>query len=109
MSNDVWDKTIGYDIYESLIYYKPVIFLCNIMHRRLIEYIMGLRLRQGNLRLVFRLIGLMRSLPSIRLKQYENEPEISLSRPQTHHPLFFSPIIFKTENAFNIKISIQAI
>ena len=29
---------------------------------------MGLRLRQGNLRLIFRLFSLMRGLPSIRLK-----------------------------------------
>ena len=36
--------------------------------RRLIESIMGLRPRLGNLRLVFRLFSLMRGLPSIRLK-----------------------------------------
>ena len=35
---------------------------------RLIESMMGLRGRQGNLRLVFRLFSLMRGLPSIRLK-----------------------------------------
>ena len=35
---------------------------------RLIESLMGLRPRQGNLRLVFRLFSLMRGLPSIRLK-----------------------------------------
>ena len=35
---------------------------------RLIESMMGLRPRQGNLRLVFRLFSLMRGLPSIRLK-----------------------------------------
>ena len=35
---------------------------------RLIESVMGLRPRQGNLRLVFRLLSLMRGLPSIRLK-----------------------------------------
>ena len=34
----------------------------------LIESMMGLRPRQGNLRLVFRLLSLMRGLPSIRLK-----------------------------------------
>ena len=40
------------------------------IHRnmRLIESMMGLRPRQGNLRLVFRLFSLMRGLPSIRLK-----------------------------------------
>ena len=32
---------------------------------KLIESMMGLRLRQGNLRLVFRLFSLMRGLPSI--------------------------------------------
>ena len=37
------------------------------MHR-LIESMMVLRPRQGNLRLVFRLFSLMRGLPSIRLK-----------------------------------------
>ena len=35
---------------------------------RLIESMMGLRPRQGYLRLVFRLFSLMRGLPSIRLK-----------------------------------------
>ena len=36
---------------------------------RLIESMMGLRPRQGNLRLVFRLLfSLMRGLPNIRLK-----------------------------------------
>ena len=35
---------------------------------RLIESMMGLRPRQGNLRLVFRLFSLMGGLPSIRLK-----------------------------------------
>ena len=35
---------------------------------RLIESMMGLRPRQENLRLVFRLFSLMRSLPSIRIK-----------------------------------------
>ena len=35
---------------------------------RLIESMMGLRPRQGSLRLVFRLFILMRGLPSIRLK-----------------------------------------
>ena len=35
---------------------------------RLIESMMGLRPRQGNLRLVFRLFSLMRGLPRIRLK-----------------------------------------
>ena len=35
---------------------------------RLIESMMELRPRQGNLRLVFRLYSLMRGLPSIRLK-----------------------------------------
>ena len=59
----------------------------------LIESMMGLRPRQGNLRLVFRLFSLMQGLPSIRLKQSENEPGISLSMPQPHHR-FFSPIIF---------------
>ena len=34
----------------------------------LIESMMELRPRQGNLRLVFRLFSLMRGLPSIRLK-----------------------------------------
>ena len=34
----------------------------------LIESMMGLRTRQGNLRLVFRLFSLMRGLPSIKLK-----------------------------------------
>ena len=36
-----------------------------------IESMMGLRPRQGNLRLVFRLFSLMRGLPSIRLKKSE--------------------------------------
>ena len=35
---------------------------------RLIESIMGLRTRQGNLRRAFRLFSLMRGLPSIRIK-----------------------------------------
>ena len=34
----------------------------------IIESMMGLGLRQGNLRLVFRLFSLMRGLPSTRLK-----------------------------------------
>ena len=34
----------------------------------IIQSMMGLRPRQGNLRLVFRLFSLMRGLPSIRLK-----------------------------------------
>ena len=34
----------------------------------LIESMVGLRPRQGNLRLVFRLLSFMRGLPSIRLK-----------------------------------------
>ena len=38
------------------------------LHERLIESMMGLRPRQGNLGLVFRLFSLMRGLPSIRLK-----------------------------------------
>ena len=50
----------------------------------IIESMMGLRPTQGNLRLVFRLFSLMRGLPSIRLKSSENDPEISLSRPQPH-------------------------
>ena len=37
----------------------------------LIESMMVLRLRQGNLRLVFRLFSLMRGLPSIRLNNLE--------------------------------------
>ena len=41
---------------------------------RILESMMGLRPRQGNLRLVFRFFSLMRGLP-----------EISLSRPQPHH------------------------
>ena len=41
---------------------------------RIIESMMELRPRQGNLRLVFRLFSLMRGLPGI-----------SLSRPQPHH------------------------
>ena len=58
-----------------------------------IESMMGLRPRQGNLKLVFRLFSLMRGLPTRRLKS-ENELGISLSRPQPQHGLFFSPIIF---------------
>ena len=46
---------------------------------------MGLRLRQGNLRQVFRLFSLMQGLLSIRLKQSENKPEISVLRPEPHH------------------------
>ena len=48
-------------------------FLCRNMENhpyikmRLIESMMGLRMRQGNLRLVFRLFSLMQGLPSIRL------------------------------------------
>ena len=38
------------------------------LRSRLIESMMGLRPRQGNLRLVLRLFSLMRGLPSIRLK-----------------------------------------
>ena len=64
------------------------------LNQRLIESMMGLRPRQGNLKLVFILFSLMRGLPSIRLRKSENEPEISLSRPQPHHRLFFSGIIF---------------
>ena len=41
---------------------------------RILESMMGLRPRQGNLRLVFRFFSLMRGLS-----------EISLSRPQPHH------------------------
>ena len=36
--------------------------------QRLIESMIGLRPSQGNLRLVFRLLSLVRGLPSIRLK-----------------------------------------
>ena len=43
-------------------------FYLAIFVRRIIESMMGLRPRQGNLRLVFRLFSLMRGLPSIRLK-----------------------------------------
>ena len=39
-----------------------------VLQVRLIESMMGLRPRQGNLRLVFILFSLMRGLPSIRLK-----------------------------------------
>ena len=40
----------------------------HIFYYILIESMMGLRPRQGNLRLVFRLYSLIRGLPSIRLK-----------------------------------------
>ena len=42
--------------------------LDNLFPFVLIESMMGLRQRQGNLRQVFRLFSLMRGLPSIRLK-----------------------------------------
>ena len=44
---------------------------CSFLHnleQRLIESMMGLRPRQGNIRLVLRLFSLMRGMPSIRLK-----------------------------------------
>lgn len=41
---------------------------------RLIESMTGLRPRKRNLGLVFRLFSLTGGLPSIRLKQSENEP-----------------------------------
>ena len=57
----------------------PTIYIFQLLHKlskaehtyiptRLIEFMMGLRPRQGNLRLVFRLFSLMRGLPSIRHK-----------------------------------------
>ena len=39
--------------------------------------------------------------PSMRLEKCENEPEISLSRPQHHHWLFFSHIILSISTASN--------
>ena len=49
---------------------------------RLIESIMGLRPIQENLRQVFRLI---KSHPRMRLEISENEPGISLRRPQHYY------------------------
>ena len=49
-----------------------------------VELVMGLRLRQENLRQVFKLFSFMRSLTSIRLKQSVNDSEMFLSRPQPH-------------------------
>ena len=43
-------------------------FVTNAIKEGLTESMMGLRPRQGNLRLVFRLFSLMRGLPSIRLE-----------------------------------------
>ena len=42
--------------------------LCDTCTHRIIESMMGVRPRQGNLRLVVRLYSLVRGLPSIRLK-----------------------------------------
>ena len=63
---------------------------CSVIHcykttKRLIESVVGLRPRQGNLRLVFRLFCLRRGLPSIKFKWSENKPEIPSSRPQPHY------------------------
>ena len=60
-----WEK--GHDHGD----YKPWETRSGIRHifcHGLIESMMGLRQRQGNLRLVSRLFSLMRGLPSIRLK-----------------------------------------
>ena len=89
-------------IYTAQQLTKLVDDLHSVIIRRVLESMMGLRQRQGNLRLVFRLFSLMRGLPSIRLKKSENEPEIFLLRPQPFHRLYFSPIIFsKTEYPLN--------
>ena len=56
-------------------------YICILTEKNLIESMMGLRPRQGHLRLVVRLFSLMRGLPIIRLKLPENESGISLSRP----------------------------
>ena len=45
----------------------------------------GFETETRNFRLVFRLFIFMRGLQRIRLKLSENEPEISLSRPQPQH------------------------
>ena len=48
----------------------------NFLPSKLIESKLGFGPRQGNLRLFLKLFSLMRGLPSIILKQPENEPEI---------------------------------
>ena len=49
---------------------------------------MGLRHRQGNLRLVFRLFKSYARQASHKTKLSENEPEIALSRRQPHHRFY---------------------
>ena len=53
--------------YHKINFLIPENLLSDISSFRLIESMMELRPRQGNLRLVFRLFSLMRGLPSIRL------------------------------------------
>ena len=45
----------------------------------------GVEAETRNFKIVFRLFIFMRGLPRIRLELSENEPEISLSRPQPQH------------------------
>ena len=51
----------------------------------ILESMMGLRLRKGNLRQVLDFSSLIQGTKRMRLEQSENEPEISLPRPQHHH------------------------
>ena len=69
---------------------------------RLIESMMVSRPRQGNLRQVFRLFkSHARLCRAWDLNNLKNKPEISLSRPQHHHWLFFSHIILSISTASN--------
>ena len=97
-----------YCVYIVIILWLSTYFLCFTIgghydkYSILIESMMGLRPTQGNLRLVSRLFSLMRCL----LKWAWD----SLSRPQPHHWLFFSPITFsKTEYPMNSKFQPEAI
>ena len=77
-------KFFFYNLWVRAYPKQPLSHLRELSSLRLIESL-GLRPRQGNLKLVFRLFSLMRGLPSIRPKKFENELGISLSRPQPHH------------------------
>ena len=79
----------------------------NILYtsRIIIDSMMGLRRRDKEISgYFFRSFSLMRCLPSIRLNNLKNEPEISLWRPPPRYWLFFSPIVFdKPAKPFNAK------
>ena len=62
-----WSTLLAYWLISTGLYNLDIWVKYTLLER-LIESMMGLRPRQGNLGLVFRLFSLMRGLPSIRLK-----------------------------------------